>query len=190
MNRFIFQFRFLLWLVQYPHETCSNTHKGPCQFISQYPTTETAYSWGLCSWKLQGHLPWITPTLPVEPDPICSVCNFGKAHRKPHKSHTGHMKQDHTNPGDGISSDQLDPGIPGRAFTTKGSPTNLCYKSVNFWVSHSSSFVHITFHFSKEATELTSDILHYRCPLAKWGHRTFHQQHNRAYQNNSTACNA
>ncbi len=48
----------------------------------------------------------------------------------------------------------LESGTPGRAFTTKDSPTKLRYNYVSFWVDHMSTFVYITFHSSKATTEL------------------------------------
>jgi hypothetical protein len=65
-------------------------------------------------WIREGRIPGISPALAAETDPVCTICNFGKARRKPHKSHTGHIKKDHKNPGDGVSSDQLEAGTPGR----------------------------------------------------------------------------
>ncbi len=122
----------------------------------------------LNQWIREGRIPEI-PALAAETDPVCTVCNFGKARRKPHKSHTGHIKKDHKNPGDGVRSDQLEAGTPGRPFTTKGSPTNLRYKYVNFWVDHSSSFVYITFHTSKEAAELVKSKLEFEQWSAQFG---------------------
>jgi hypothetical protein len=57
-------------------------------------------------------------------------------------------------PGQGVSSDGLESGTPGRPFTTKGSPSKLRYNYVSFWVDHASTFVYVTFHSSKAATEL------------------------------------
>jgi hypothetical protein len=108
----------------------------------------------LNSWIQNGLFPQVDPNLATEPDPMCAACAFGKARRLSHKTHTGQIAQGHTNPGDGVSSDGLESGTPGRPFTTKGSPSKTRYNYVSFWVDHASSFVYVTFHPSKAATEL------------------------------------
>ena len=108
----------------------------------------------LNSWIRKGYFPQVDPTLALEPDPMCMACAFGKARRISHKTHIGHITQGHTAPGQGDSSDGLESGSPGRPFTSKGSPSKLRHNYVSFWVDHASSFVYITFHSSKAATEL------------------------------------
>jgi len=71
-----------------------------------------------------------------------------------HKSQTGHISQGHTKPGDGVSSDGLESGTPGRPFTTKCLATKARYNYMSFWVDHASSFVYFLFHSSKAAAEL------------------------------------
>jgi hypothetical protein len=88
------------------------------------------------------------------PDPVCASCCFGKARRLTHKTRTGHTSKNHTRPGQGVSSDGLESGTPGRPFTTKGSASAQRYNYVSIWVDHSSTFVYITFHSSKAATKL------------------------------------
>lgn len=55
----------------YLHECCS--HEG---FTN------------LNAWIRHGKFPHINPSLANEPDPICTICSFGKARRRPHKTHT------------------------------------------------------------------------------------------------------
>jgi hypothetical protein len=98
--------------------------------------------------------PGVSPDLSREPDPVCLFCAFGKAHCTSHKSHVGHISQDHTKTGEGVSSDGLESSTPGCPFTTKGSELKLRYNYISFWVDHASTFVYITFHASKVATEL------------------------------------
>jgi len=92
--------------------------------------------------------------LATEPDPDCPSCQFGKAHRRSHKSDTGHIIAGHTTPGMGVSSDGFKAGCQGWVMTTGGSPTNKCYKYCSFWVDHYSKFVYITMHETKHATKL------------------------------------
>jgi hypothetical protein len=105
-------------------------------------------------WIRHGKFPGVNPKLADEQDPMCSFYNFGKACHVCHKTHTGQIAKDHTQPGKGVSSDGLESGTPGRPFTTNGSALNLRYNYLSFWVDHMPTFVYITFHASKAATEL------------------------------------
>lgn len=108
----------------------------------------------LNTWIKKGLFKNVPRELANEPDPPCKICNFGKARQLTHKSHVGHISAQHTKPGASISTDQMEPGPPGYPFTTKGSPSKLRYKYVNFWVDHHSSYVYVTFHQTKEVSEL------------------------------------
>jgi len=96
----------------------------------------------------------IDPTIANTPDPISKACQFGKAMRKLHTTETGKISCEHTYPGAGVSTDQMEAGYPGKMFTTRGLPSNLCYKYCNFWVDHYSKYVFPTFHVTKEASEI------------------------------------
>jgi transposase InsO family protein len=115
----------------------------------------------LNQWIRQGRFPKVDTSLALEPDPMCPACAFGKARRISHKTHTGQISKDHIKPGDGVSSDGLESGTPGRPFTTKGSASKLCYLYVSFWVDHASSYVYVTFHCSKAASELVRSKLEF-----------------------------
>jgi hypothetical protein len=110
----------------------------------------------LNSWIRQRKFPLIDPSLANEPDPLCTICQFGKARRKTHNAHNGHISSGHTVPGTGVSSDGMEAGLPGRIFSTKGLPSTKKYKFVSFWVDHMSKFVYATFHASKAAEELVA----------------------------------
>lgn len=79
---------------------------------------------------------------------------FGKAKRRPHRSHTSSITSIHVNPGDGVSADQFEAGVPGIVPTTKGLPTSMTYKFCNFWIDHSSKFLYVTMHPTKDSKEL------------------------------------
>jgi len=115
----------------------------------------------LNSWIRAGYFPKVDPSLALEPDPMCAACAFGKARRTTHNTHTGHISHDHTMPGDGVSSDGLESGTPGRPFTTKGSASKTRYNYVSFWVDHATAFVYVTFHSTKAATELVKSKLEF-----------------------------
>jgi len=88
------------------------------------------------------------------PDPLCPICQFGKARRQSHKQHTRSITAHATKPGDGVSADQMEAAVPGLLPTNKGSPTKRRYLYANFWVDHYSSFVYVTMHETKHAAEL------------------------------------
>jgi hypothetical protein len=102
----------------YLHEACA--HEG-----FQNPNT----------WIHRGLFKHVPKDLANEPDPPCEIYSFGKARKLTYKSHVGHISADHKAPGSGVSTDQMEAGTPGRPFTTKGSPSKLCYKYVNFWLT-------------------------------------------------------
>jgi hypothetical protein len=118
------------------HERCNHVH------------------WDLLnSWIRCGALP-CDPSLAQEPNPICAACQFGKAHKRTHKTDTGHISQNHNAPGEGVSSDGMEAGCPGRMMTTGGLPSNRRYKYCTFWVDHYSQFVYVSMHETKRAEEL------------------------------------
>jgi transposase InsO family protein len=108
----------------------------------------------LNQWIRHGRFPKVDPKLALEPDPVCSACAFGKARCLSHKTHTGQISKNRTHLGEGLSSDGLESSTPGAPFTTRGSASKLRYYYVSFWVDHATSFVYITFHASKAASEL------------------------------------
>jgi transposase InsO family protein len=104
-------------------------------------------------WIRQGILP-CDPALAKEPDPVCAACQFGKAHKRSHLANVGSISQNHTAPGDGVSTDGMEAGIPGRVFSTSGLPSSRRYRYATFWIDHYSRYVHITMHETKKAEEL------------------------------------
>jgi hypothetical protein len=122
-------------------------------------------------WIKEGRFPHVDKSLALEPDPQCSICNFGKARRRSHKSHVGHISAEHKAPGAGVSSDGMEAGTPGRVFTTKGLASTKRYKYVSFWIDHFSSLVYATFHETKHAKELVQPKLEFEQWAACFGVR-------------------
>ena len=122
-------------------------------------------------WLRSGLLPDEDPDLADEPDPDCAICRFGKAHKKVHKSDSGHIDATHSAPGEGISADQMKAGYPGRILSTKGLPSQWRYHYVNFWVDHYSRFVYVKMYETKEATELVKSKQEFQDYAARFGIR-------------------
>ncbi len=69
----------------------------------------------LNNWIREGCFPGVPSTLAQVPDSSCSICNFGKAWHRSHKSHVGQIGSNHQRPGEGVSSDGMEAGTL-RAF--------------------------------------------------------------------------
>lgn len=74
----------------------------------------------------------VDPATANSPDPICTACQYGKAHRKQHASDKGSIAGKHANPDDRVSADQMEAKYPGKLPTTKGLPTHKRYKYCNY----------------------------------------------------------
>jgi hypothetical protein len=131
-----------------------------CQKLQIHERCAHAHWEQINSWIRSGSLP-CDKSLASEPDPICTTCQFGKAHKRSHKSDSGHIARLHHAPGDGVSSDGFEAGAPGKVMTTGSSPTNKTYRYCSFWVDHFSQFVYVTMHESKSADELVKSKLEF-----------------------------
>jgi hypothetical protein len=120
------------------------------------------------SWIRNGSLP-CDKSLASVPDPVCATCQFGKAHKRSHKTDTGHIGRQHQAPGDGVSSDGMEAGCPGKMLTTHGLPSTRRLKYCSFWIDHYSQFVYVTMHESKRAEELLRSKLEFEEYAARYG---------------------
>jgi hypothetical protein len=122
----------------------------------------------LNAWIRAGLLP-CNPDLANTPDPLCAAFQFGKAHKRSHHADTGHIAKNAKSPGDGVSSDGMEAGVPGRIMTTHGSPTTRRYRYCSFWVDHFSQYVYVTMHETKKVEELIRSKCEVETFASKYG---------------------
>jgi hypothetical protein len=102
----------------------------------------------LNAWFHHGVLP-VDRSVANAPDPICSACQFSKVNKKFHSDEQS-ITINHTAPGQGVSMDLMEAGIPGRLPTTRGLPLPKRYKYVTLWIDHYSRYLYPTLHEMKE----------------------------------------
>jgi len=168
------------YLVKHPHLSSDPT--SPTQFMYCNLTASqqkklhlhercAPVGWEqLNAWIRQGLLP-CEPTIAREPDPVCAACQFGKAHKRPHLVDVGSISKNNTAPGEGVSTDGMEAGTPGRVFSASGLPSTKKYRYATFWVDHHSRYVHVTMHKSKKAEELLRSKNDFEDFAARYGVR-------------------
>lgn len=76
--------------------------------------------------------------------PKCPSCLYGKAHRKPWRTHKVDPKiKQSTIPGAVVSMDQLESPVPGFVPIGKGQPTTRRYRGATVFVDHASDFTYV-----------------------------------------------
>jgi hypothetical protein len=103
------------------------------------------------------------------PDPICAACQYSKASQKPHCNDTGSITLHHTAPGQGVSVDLLEAGIPGKLPTTRGLSSPKQHKFVTLWVDHYSRYLYPSFHATKNMSETLQSKQEFEAFAAKYG---------------------
>lgn len=106
----------------------------------------------LNAWILQGVL-HVEKSIANAPDPICLACQFSKANKKFHGKDKGSITASQPAPGQGVSVDLLEAGIPSRLPTMQGLPSPKRYKFVTLWVDHFSQYLNPMFHETKESKQ-------------------------------------
>jgi hypothetical protein len=133
------------------HERCNHVHFGR-----------------LNAWIRQGVLS-VDKSVANAPDPICAACQYSKANQKPHCNDTGSITLHHTAPGQGVSVDLLEAGIPGKLPTTRGLPSPKRCKFVTLWVDHYSRYLYPSFHATKNMSETLQSKQEFEAFAAKFG---------------------
>jgi len=87
------------------------------------------------------------------PKPICSSCQFGKAHRTAIPTSGLPLDANHLRPGDCVSVDQLESNTPGCLPTSRGTPTKCTFQAATLFCDHASRFLHLTCNISTVAEE-------------------------------------
>ena len=94
------------------------------------------------------------------PPPKCPSCLYGKAHRKPWRTHKIDPKiKPTTTPGAVVSIDQLESPVPGFVPIAKGQPTVRRYRGASVFVDHASDFTYVHMH-QHLTTDETIDAKH------------------------------
>ena len=122
------------------------------------------------------------------PPPKCPSCLYGKAHRKPWRTHKIDPKiKQSTIPGAVVSIDQLESPVPGFVPIAKGQPTVCKYRGASVFVDHTSDFTYVHMHYhlttdetidAKNAFERVAEqhgvrILHYHCDNGRFADKAF-----------------
>ena len=98
----------------------------------------------LCQLAKRGIIPKRLAKVPI---PKCPSCLYGKAYRKPWRTHKVNPKiKKSTNPRAVISVNQLESPLPGFVPITKGTPTLQRYRGATVFVSHASDFIYVHVH--------------------------------------------
>ena len=122
------------------------------------------------------------------PPPKCPSCLYGKAHRKPWRTHKIDPKiKPTTVPGAVVSIDQLESPVPGFVPIAKGQPTVRRYRGASVFVDHATDFTYVHMHqhlttdetldakhaFERLAEQHGVHILHYHCDNGRFANKAF-----------------
>ena len=109
------------------------------------------------------------------PAPKCPSCLYGKAHRKPWRTHKIDPKiKPTTVPGAVVSIDQLEAPVSGFVPIAKGQPTVRKYRGASVFVDHASDFMYVHMHYHL-TTDETIDAKHaFECLTEQPGVKILH----------------
>ena len=94
------------------------------------------------------------------PPPKCPRCLYGKAHKRPWRTHKIDPKiKPTTVPGAVVSVDQLESPVPGFVPIARGQPTTSRYRGASVFADHASGFTYVHLHQAL-TTQETLDAKH------------------------------
>ena len=142
----------------------------------------------------QGIIPKKLANLPVQK---CPSCLYGKAHKKPWRTHKVDAKiKPSTIPGAVVSIDQLESPIPGFVPIARCQPTTCRYRGASVFADHASGFTYVHLHQAmttqetldaKHAFECVAEqhvihIRHSHCDNGRFANRAFMDDIHKASQ--------
>ena len=122
------------------------------------------------------------------PPPKCPSCLYGKAHKKPWRTHKVDAKiKPSIIPGAVVSIDQLESPIPGFVPIARGQPTTSRYSGASVFADHASGFTYVHLHqamttqetidakhaFERIAEQHAVRVKHYHCNNGRFADRAF-----------------
>ena len=122
------------------------------------------------------------------PPPKCPSCLYGKAHKRPWRTHKIDPKiKPTTIPGAVVSVDQLESPVPGFVPIARGQPTTSHYHGASVFADHASGFTYVHLHqaltmqetldakhaFERVAHQHAVRIMHYHCDNGRFADRVF-----------------
>jgi hypothetical protein len=108
--------------------------------------------------------------------PICLACKFGDAKKNPHNGATHSVGPANPNPGDFVSVDTLEAGIPGYIPFTNGKPSNRRYTNSTVWVDQASKNIWVDHQETKTGKETLQSKIRYEKYAARY-HRELKHIH-------------
>ena len=120
----------------------------------------------------QGIIPKKLANVPL---PKCPSCLYGKAHKRPWRTHKIDPKiKPTTVPGAVVSVDQLESPVPGFVLIARGQPTTSRYRGASVFADHASGFTYVHLHQAL-TTQETLDAKHaFECVAHQHAIRIMH----------------
>ena len=122
------------------------------------------------------------------PPPMRPSCLYGKAHKRPWRTHKIDPKiKPSIVPGAVVSIDQLESRVPGFVPITRGQPTTSRYRGASVFADHATGFTYVHLHqamttqetlnakhaFERVAHQHAIRIRHYHCDNGRFADRAF-----------------
>ena len=117
--------------------------------------------------------------LPIEVSkckiPTCLACKFGDAKKNPHNNGTTHsVGPENPSPGDFVSVDTMEAGIPGYISFTSGKPSKRRYTNSTVWVDQSTKHIWVDHQETKTGKETLQSKIRYEKFAARYSREVQH----------------